>query len=99
MPKLDPNTFPQLDELLGAWFHQDFNLDSDGSIEDVLGTYRRVSSGDECAAVVRDIDRFLALPGDTLNDEFDQTFKPDIDPAGWGMSAREWLQRVRELLL
>jgi hypothetical protein len=98
MPRLDPKTFSHLDQLLGAWFHQDFDLVGD-TLEEILETYRSVSPDGRCAAVVRDIDRFLALPGDTLNDKFDQTFKPDIDPAGWGMSAREWLQRVRELLL
>jgi hypothetical protein len=99
MPRLDPKTFSHLDELLGAWFHQDFDQEGD-TLEEILETYRSVSPDGRCAAVVHDIDRFLALPEDNLDDVFTSPFKPGgVYLPGWGMSAREWLQRVRELLL
>ncbi|MDR1968715.1 MAG: hypothetical protein LBQ32_08515 [Burkholderiaceae bacterium] len=105
MPRLDPNNFSNLNELISGWFHQDFAVErADGSLDDsmegVLETYRRVYSDEECAAVVRDIDRFLGLPEDNLDDIFVNSFEPSgIYLPGWGISAREWLQRARELLL
>ncbi|MDR1968718.1 MAG: hypothetical protein LBQ32_08530 [Burkholderiaceae bacterium] len=98
MPRLNPKVFLHLDEFLGAWFHQDFDLMGD-TLEEILEAYRGVSTDEERAAVVHDIDRFLALPEDNLDDVFDSTFDPGgVYLPGWGMSAREWLQRVRELL-
>ncbi|MDR2853333.1 MAG: hypothetical protein LBV61_09830 [Burkholderiaceae bacterium] len=109
MQKLDPNTFPHLYGLVSGWFHQDWEDEFDGPLDStpkviaafkaVLEDYRNVYSTEECAAVVRDIDLFLALPGDNLDNEFTSTFNAGgMYLPGWGISAREWLQRARELL-
>ena len=99
MTKLDRNTFPHLNNLIGGWFNQDFDEGYSGSFEDVfeavLQDFCKVTPDEKRAALIRDIDRFLALPGDMLDDEFDNTFKPDIYLPAWRMSARQWLQYVR----
>jgi hypothetical protein len=99
MSRFDPKSYPYLFGLIGNWFYQDFDTESDGSIEDVLQAYVRVSPKEVRVAVVRDIDRLLALPEDMLDIEFNGAFGNDIYITGWGMTARQWLERVRELLL
>jgi hypothetical protein len=39
------------------------------------------------------------LSGDDLDGEFVRLFQPDIDPAGWGMTTRQWLMRSRNALI
>ena len=99
MSRLDPNTFPHLNNLIGGWFNQDYDYGYSGSAEDVfeavLQDFCNVTPDEKRAALIRDIDRFLTLPGGTLDDEFDSTFNPDIYLPGWRMSARQWLQYVR----
>jgi hypothetical protein len=98
MSHASADAFPNLRKFLGGWFHQDFDLEGDASLAGIVASYRQTSSPEERAAVSAEIDGFLALPSETLDDEFIRTFTPDIDPAGWGMTARQWLGRVRDLL-
>jgi hypothetical protein len=34
----------------------------------------------------------------SLTAEFVRLFRPDVDPEGWGVSTRQWLMRIQELL-
>ena len=99
MTKLDSDTFPHLSGLIGAWFNQDYGYGYSGSAQEVfeavLQDFYDVTPDEKRAALIRDIDRFLALPGNTLDDEFNSLFENDIYLPGWRMSARQWLQYVR----
>ena len=91
------NQYPYLDHLLGAWFHQDFDLV--GDVPEVVAEFVAVGPAEAVWAVVADIRRFLAYRSNDLDAAFQHIFKPGIDPAGWGMTAAEWLRWVDELLM
>jgi CdiI immunity protein len=88
---------PFLRQLLGGWFHQDFDIDGD-SLEEILAKCKSVTPEEEVLGVKLDIETLLRNSGDDLDNEFAGHFRSDIDPAGWGMTTREWLLRVHEIL-
>ena len=46
-----------------------------------------------------DIETFLRERHDNqVKEDFVRLFQPGVDPAAWGMSARQWLLRIAELL-
>ena len=89
--------YPHLRAFLGAWFHQDFDLDGE-TLEDIVARYREVSPRFEIDATRGDIDKFIEAHGDSAHKAFVENFDPDVDPSGWGMSTRDWLFQIRQLL-
>jgi len=88
--------YPQLANLIGGWFHQDFDLNGD-TLEEIVGAYAAVTPVDQQRHLAADIERFLAQPGD-IDDRFQATFHPDILPAGFAPTTREFLQRISGLV-
>lgn len=41
---------------------------------------------------------FLKQSGADIDRAFVEVFSPDVEPAGWGLTTREWLERIRDLL-
>jgi contact-dependent growth inhibition (CDI) system CdiI-like immunity protein len=67
-------------DFMGAWFHQDFDIQGNSVVE-IVGAYRGVTPPDEQRKLKSDIQRFLAEhPGD-LDTAFDETFRPDVTPS------------------
>ena len=93
---MSPKDYPTLTNFLHAWFHQDFDLE--GDVPEVVARYREVAAAGEVARLRADITRFLAAAGGDADRLFGATFTPDIDPAGWDMTAAEWLGWVLRLL-
>ena len=89
--------YPFLRQLLGGWFHQDFDIDGE-TLEEILAKFKSVTPGAEVLGVKSDIETFLKNSGNDLDNEFVRLFQPDIDPAGWDMTTREWLMRIDEIL-
>jgi hypothetical protein len=89
--------YPFLRQLLGGWFHQDFDVDGD-TLEEILAKFKSVTPEAEVLGAKSDIETLLKNAGDDLDQEFVRVFEPDVDPAGWGMTTREWLTRIDELL-
>jgi len=90
-------SYPFLRQLLGGWFHQDFDIDGD-TLEEILAKFKSVTPEVEILGVKSDIETFIKNSGDALDNEFVAHFQPDVDPAGWGMTTREWLMRIHEIL-
>lgn len=89
--------YRSLAAFLGGWFHQDFDIEGE-TVADVVTSYRKTSSETERHAIRDDIDAFLAANPGPADRAFHETFKPDIDPAGFGQNTREWLTGIRALL-
>jgi hypothetical protein len=89
--------YPFLRRLLGGWFHQDFDIDGE-TLEEILAKFKSVTPEAEVLGVKLDIETLLQNSADDLDDEFAGHFQPDIDPAGWGMTTREWLMCVHKIL-
>ena len=88
-----------LDSLIGGWFHQDFDL-SGNTLEEIIAAYKKVHGPEDRSGTRADIEKFLRehSEGD-ITEEFVRRFQPGVDPQAWGMSTRDWLLRIRDLLL
>ena len=91
--------YPHLAQLIGSWFHQDFDI-AGNTLEAVIATFKRVSTPADWAETRADIERLLSRYDDqTLPQEFVRLFQPDVTAEGWdGMTTRQWLTRIEELL-
>ena len=90
------DSYPYLENLLGSWFHQDFDLD--GDVPDIVAKVVATTHRPAAWAVVADIERFLMHHRADADRAFVRLFKPDIDPAGWKMTTAAWLEWVARLL-
>lgn len=93
--------YPQLDALLGGYFHQDSIIFGE-TLEKVLGVYRADVSATERTGAVEDIHRFLQKYGPaetTIAEALERTFKPETVIEGWeGLNAKQWLEEIARLL-
>jgi len=92
--------FPHLWTLMGGTFHQDFDINGN-TLEEIVGSFKRETDPEVWALTRRDIERFLAeRPNDKqMIEDFEQMFVPQVITEGWGgMTTRQWLIRVSELL-
>jgi len=94
---MSSESFSAFAQLLGGWFHQDFDLEGD-TLEDIIAHYKDATDEAEVRAAKRDIARFLEQSGADLDRSFVEVFSPDVDPAGWGLTTKEWLEQIRDLL-
>jgi hypothetical protein len=90
--------YPFLDALIGGWFHQDFDIEGD-TLEAVIAAYKKIDAPEDWADARADIKSLLGRYGDSdLSREFIRLFEPGVAPEAWGMSTRQWLRRIQELL-
>lgn len=97
MSSASAEPYPHLRAFLGGWFNQDFDLAGE-TLEEIVSAYNAASSRADAQGVRSDIEAFMQDARDDLDDAFARTFRPDVDPHGWGMTTREWLARIRDLL-
>jgi hypothetical protein len=89
-------TYPELETLVGGWFHQDFDLDGE-TLEEIIGAYRNVTPDEQRRALREEIAHFLAEAND-VDLEFEQRFSPEVSPTGFAPSTREFLERIATLV-
>jgi hypothetical protein len=87
--------YPFLHQLLGGWFHQDWGLDGE-TWEQTVAEYKAVTSAADVLGAKADIETLLKNSGDDIDREFVRMFH--FDPAGCGMTTRQWLTRVHDVL-
>lgn len=91
-------SYPQLDSLIGGWFHQDFDLEG-SSLEEIVAAYKKVHLPRDWSHTRADIQRFLQGRDDAqVKEDLVRLFQPGGDPEAWGMTARQWLLCILELL-
>ena len=92
------NDYPQLDSLIGGWFHQDFDLDG-ATLDEIVTAYKSAHSPEDWRNTKADIQRFLQERDERqVKEDFVRLFQPDVDPEAWNMSTRQWLLRIADLL-
>jgi hypothetical protein len=84
-------------DFMGAWFHQDFDIQGNSVVE-IVGAYRSVTPPDEQRKLKSDIQRFLAEHPSDLDAAFEETFQPDVTPSAFSGSTRAFLEEIRDLL-
>jgi hypothetical protein len=89
--------YPELDQLFGAYFNQDFELWGE-TIEQIVAAYMDGATMDRREALLKEIDSFTQdHPGD-LDAAFSARYGFDFDPAPWGHTTLSFLQRLQQLL-
>lgn len=94
-------SFPQLTQLMAAWFNQDVDLSGDTDAQ-VLERFAQDSGPVTIAATMAELDRMLALPVAGLRATFEAETGPhdlligetDADVRAWLMAARDTLARL-----
>ena len=87
--------YPELEHLMGGWFHQDYDVEGD-TLEEVVAAYLAVASAPQRRTLVEDIERFLRTARD-VDGDFQDTFQPDVIPTGFAPTTREFLERIAAL--
>jgi hypothetical protein len=88
-------SYPELETLIGGWFHQDFDINGN-TLEEVVAAYRAVTPAHQQRALAGEIRRFL--DDEDVETAFEQRFKPDVSPSGFAPTTREFLQRIAALV-
>lgn len=88
--------YPRLQDFIHGWFHQDFDIE--GDVPEIVRKHAAAVTASEREALRAEIRAFLSTEDGDANAAFIRVFTPDIDPAGWGMSARQWLEWICRLL-
>lgn len=93
--------FYQLDQLIQGYFNQDFDIINDGedTIEGILKLFQRSASEQALKELAKEVDDFIAVNKDRLDEEFESRYGFDFSPEIWETTAHEFLVMVREFAL
>lgn len=91
------NPYPRLADLLGGWFHQDYDIEGE-TVAEVIGAFRAVTPADQQAALRTDISAFLTEHSETMEEDFETIFQPDVTPSALSGSTRAFLEEIQALL-
>jgi hypothetical protein len=90
--------FPYLFNLVGGWFHQDYDIEGN-SLEEIVSSFKKGAPAEDVVGTRSDIRRFLRLyDGPDLQQAFVRLFEPGVLPAAWNMDLKQWLLKIDELL-
>ena len=91
--------FKNLEQLLGGYFHQDWDMEG-ATDADVIVAFRRAASVDQIEATIAEVDHILRrFSGDSLKiEELLAALGCEYCYQADGPSGQEWLQRVHSLL-
>jgi hypothetical protein len=91
------DAYPALADLIGAWFHQDYDIEGE-TIPEIVGAFRAVTTPVERATVRADIARFIAEHPQDLDEAFESTFRPGVIPSAFSGSTRGFLDDIDGVL-
>ena len=94
MPKMP---YPELDQLFGAYLHQDYQLFGD-TIEEVVACYKDDSSAEQVQHMLDEIDRFRVEHSKDLDSALLALYGNDFDPKLWGHTAASFFRLVEGVL-
>jgi CdiI immunity protein len=89
--------FAHLDNLIKAYFHQDYDLIAD-DIEGLMSDFVQTSPRAEREAVRSDIEQYLITHRDDLDQAFRSAYGFDVDPQLWGLSTEGFLTKLAGLV-
>jgi hypothetical protein len=89
--------YPELEQLFGAYLHQDYQLFGN-TLEEVIESYRHDSSAEQVQHMLDEIDRFRAEHSKDLDSTLLNLYGNDFDPKLWGHTAASFFQLVEGLL-
>ncbi len=91
--------FPNLKHLMGAYFHQDYDIMGD-SEQDILREFAQCRSPKDLTGTIAELDVFLSLPeAGLLNRYAKETGEWDMPIGDDDASARRWLEEARRIMM
>ncbi|PKH26930.1 hypothetical protein CIG19_03835 [Enterobacterales bacterium CwR94] len=81
-----------LNQLIGCYFNQDYDLSGE-TIHEIMQCYLESESPEMANSLLVDIDKFLIQPID-IEAEFDKLYHYDFSPKLWGITAVEFLNSI-----
>ncbi|MBT0960462.1 contact-dependent growth inhibition system immunity protein [Denitromonas iodatirespirans] len=94
---MSDTSYPALEQLLSAYFHQDW-CDDHNTEADVLADYLKSTWRDEVIWTIEQIDRYLRDHPTNLLEAFEREFTPMIATGTNDDEAQAWLRRARDQL-
>jgi len=91
---IDPDS--ELEQFLGAYFHEDYDLFGD-TIEEIALCYKRVTSPDRIKQVCVEMDEFVAKYGAEAEVVFARHWG-SFDPTLWGHSVASFFDELKRIL-
>lgn len=92
-----PTPYPELDQLFGAYLHQDYQLFGN-TIEEVVACYKRESSSEQLKQMLNEIARFRAENTEHLDSVLQARYGNDFDPKLWGHTAATFFELLESVL-
>jgi hypothetical protein len=86
--------YKQLHQFLGTQFIQD--PEDDRPLDSIVADYLGYRTAD-AEGLRGDIARFIAAHDNDLEEAFERMFAPQVDPAGFDMTLRAWLEEIASL--
>jgi hypothetical protein len=97
----EAKSYPELDYLLGAYFHQDYDI-AGSNLQEIIATYCAEELDEVRKSTRADIERFLHAYGpeeSSVSEALERVFKPGVIVEDWeGLNAKQWLQEIARLL-
>jgi CdiI immunity protein len=88
---------PELDQLFGAYLHQDYQLFGN-TIQEVVECYKRDSSSEQIHHMLDEIARFRAEHSEDLDSSLLARYGNDFDPRLWEHTAASFFQLLESML-
>ncbi|HDF8568942.1 contact-dependent growth inhibition system immunity protein [Enterobacter hormaechei] len=93
--------FYHIDQLIQGYFNQDHDLINEGedTIEGTIELYKKTAPDWMLKELAEEVDCFLALYGDRLDEQFKSRYGFDFSPELWDSTPFDFLMTVRRLAL
>ncbi|CAG2156762.1 hypothetical protein D3C81_1055650 [compost metagenome] len=86
--------YPELGQLIGGYFHEDYDLFGD-NFGEVMDAYIEGSSPDDRAQVLKEIERFQTDNAGQLEAAYRKEFIDHIDLSLWGFTYTSFLEEIK----
>jgi len=90
------DSYSELEQFIGAYFHEDYDLSGD-TIEAVALCYKRVASPDQIKQVSIEMDEFIDKSGANAEAVFAQHWG-SFDPKLWGHTVSSFFDELKRVL-
>lgn len=97
MPTDPSSAYPTLANLIGAYFHQDVDLEA-ATIPEVLHSFTRSTWEEDQRRLAAELDRFEAEHRGDLDAAFRRVFDAEVDPVPRGGDVAAFFAMVRAIL-
>lgn len=94
---MSSDRYPALANLIGAWFHQDFDIEGE-TVAEVMSAFKAAEPASRQVEVRSDIERFLRDNAEDLDARFEAIFQAGIIASALSGSTRGFLEEIAGLL-